>query len=221
MSRNLREETYGSILRKHIGWFDVEGNTPGQLTTILSTEVNSLNGASTESIAIMLQAAIGLITGIVLSFVYEWKISLVALGVAPFMMISAGINSKVKVGSMINIDESDSKANSMVSDSITNFATVASFGNEHLIVEKYREGLYSQLRSNIKKAHISGFLFGFSQFMQFGMYTIMFWSGAKFVEHGTEGDHLFTAIYCMMFAAIGAGQAQQHAPSAGKGIESA
>ena len=56
MSRNIREETYGSILRKHVGWFDLTENTSGQLTTILSTEVNQLNGASSESLAIMLEA---------------------------------------------------------------------------------------------------------------------------------------------------------------------
>jgi len=58
--------------------------------------------------------------------------------------------------------------------------------------------------------------------MQFGMYTILFWSGAKFVErYQVDPQKLFTAIYIMMFAAFGAGQTQQNAPSAGKGIEAA
>jgi len=61
MSRNIREECYGSILRKHVGWFDSPENTTGQLTNILSTEVNQLNGASTESISVMFQAFVGLI----------------------------------------------------------------------------------------------------------------------------------------------------------------
>jgi len=56
MSRALREECYSSILAKHVGWFDMQENTTGQLTSILSTEINTLNGASTESIGIMFQA---------------------------------------------------------------------------------------------------------------------------------------------------------------------
>ena len=222
MSRNIREEWYGSILRKHVGWFDHPENTAGQLTTILSTEVNTLNGASTESLSIMFQAFVGLVIGITLAFYYEWRISLVALGVAPFMMIAGAINSKVKAGGLISIDRSDAKINSTVSDSIINYITVSSFANEHLIIEKYKANLSEKVNKEIRKCHISGLLFGFSQFMQFAMYTILFWSGAKFVENnGVSGQDMFTAIYVMMFAAIGAGQAQQHGPSAGKGIEAA
>lgn len=51
-----------------MGWFDYPENTAGQMTTILSTEVNTLNGASTESVSIMLQAVIGLVVGTVLAF---------------------------------------------------------------------------------------------------------------------------------------------------------
>lgn len=222
MSRNIREECYESILRKQVGWFDLPENTAGQLTNILSTEVNTLNGASTESIAIMFEASIGLLCGIVLAFYYEWRISLVALGVAPIMMITAGINSKVKAGSLVNIDKSQVKTNSMVSDSIINYNTVASFAHEDILIQKYKDSLAVKLHKEVRKCYISGFIFGFSQFMQFGMYTILFWSGAKFVEkYDVNGQDLFTAIYAMMFAAVGAGQAQQFGPSAGKGVEAA
>jgi ATP-binding cassette, subfamily B (MDR/TAP), member 1 len=222
MSRNIREECYRNIFRKHVGWFDLPENTTGQLTNVLSTDVNTLNGASTESIGIMFQAMIGLITGITLALIYEWRICLVALAIAPIMMISAAINSKVKAGSLVNIDKSGAKTYSMVSDSIINYATVASFANEATLIEKFKQSLQGKLDKEIRKCYISGVLFGFSQFMQFGMYTVLFWSGAKFVEkYDINPQHLFTAIYVMMFAAIGAGQAQQHGPSAGKAIESA
>lgn len=222
MSRNIREECYRSIFRKHVGWFDLPENTTGQLTNVLSTDVNTLNGASTESIGIMFQAMVGLITGITIALVFEWRICLVALAIAPIMMISAAINSKVKAGSLVNIDKSGAKTYSMVSDAIINYATVASFANEAVLIEKFKQSLKGKLDKEIKKCYVSGALFGFSQFMQFGMYTVLFWSGAKFVEkYDVNPQHLFTAIYVMMFAAIGAGQAQQHGPSAGKAIEAA
>ena len=222
MSRNIREETYEAVLRRHIGWFDEEENTPGQINTILSTEVNTLNGASTESISTLFQAFVGLLTGVGLALFFEWRISLVALAVAPIMMASASINAKVHVSNMINTQKGDVKVNSMVSDTIVNYITVASFANESVLIEKYKNNLEIKIKRESIKCYISGFIFGFSQFMQFGMYTIMFWSGAKFVEkYNVDGQDLFTAIYIMMFAAIGAGQAQQYGPAAGKGIEAA
>jgi len=123
---------------------------------------------------------------------------------------------------MINIEREGGTTHSTVSETIINYITVASFANESLIIQKYKANLLEKVKKEIRKCHISGFLFGFSQFMQFGMYTILFWSGAKFVEnYNVKGDDLFTAIYVMMFAAMGAGQAQQHGPSAGKGVEAA
>jgi len=222
MSRNIREETYTAILRKHVGWFDSQENTPGQLNTILSTEVNTLNGASTESVAVMFQSFTGLLIGVGLALFFEWRISLVALAVAPVMMLSAAINSKVKVSDLVEGQKNEVKVNSTVSDTIVNYTTVASFANEFVLIKKYQEILSIKLKKDIMKCYISGMLFGFSQFMQFGMYTVMFWSGAKFVEkYNVNPQNLFTAIYIMMFAAIGAGQAQQHGPAAGKGIEAA
>ena len=138
------------------------------------------------------------------------------------MMISAGINSKVKAGSLINLDKSDVSVNSMVSDSIINYTTVASFANEDTIISKFKQNLSVKVNKEIKKSYVSGALFGFSQFMQFGMYAILFWSGAKFVErYGVDPQDMFTAIYVMMFSAMGAGQAQQFGPAAGKAVEAA
>ncbi|CAI2366845.1 unnamed protein product [Moneuplotes crassus] len=222
MSRNIREEAYTAILRKHVGWFDSQENTPGQLNTILSTEVNTLNGASTESVAVMFQSFTGLLVGVALAFFFEWRISLVAIGVAPIMMLSAAINTKVKASNMVVTQKGEVKVNSTVSDTIVNYTTVASFANESILIDKYQKILASKLNREICKSYISGLLFGFAQFMQFGMYTIMFWSGAKFVErYEVNPQDLFTAIFIMMFAAIGAGQAQQQAPAAGKGVEAA
>lgn len=36
---NIRRKLYGSILQKHIGWFDVKDNSSGVLTTVLASDV--------------------------------------------------------------------------------------------------------------------------------------------------------------------------------------
>jgi ATP-binding cassette subfamily B (MDR/TAP) protein 1 len=34
----MRKNLYGSILRKHIGWFDSQDNTPGVLSAAMASE---------------------------------------------------------------------------------------------------------------------------------------------------------------------------------------
>jgi ABC-type bacteriocin/lantibiotic exporter with double-glycine peptidase domain len=53
-----------------------------------------LNGVSTEGLAILVETFFALGTGIIIGFIFNWKISLVALGCTPFMMVGGAINAK-------------------------------------------------------------------------------------------------------------------------------
>jgi ATP-binding cassette, subfamily B (MDR/TAP), member 1 len=71
-----------------IAWFDNPKNNAGSLTARLSTDSQIVNGLTTTYIAITIQNMSSLISGIVIAFVYEWRTSLVALGLLPLMIIS-------------------------------------------------------------------------------------------------------------------------------------
>ena len=116
------------------------------------------------------------------------------------------------------------EANILVSDAVINHQTVASFGNEQLLVDKFKSLLKGPLEKGIAKAHYTGITYGFSQFIQFATYTILFWSAGAFMRadpFGLTGKDVFTSIFVIMFGAFAAGQAQQFGPSAGKGLKAA
>ena len=48
-------QLYMSMLRKHIGWFDHQENFPGQLTNLLSEDIQNVKGASSENIASLIE----------------------------------------------------------------------------------------------------------------------------------------------------------------------
>jgi ABC-type multidrug transport system fused ATPase/permease subunit len=98
MTKNIRHELYGKLLWKEVGWFDHKSNSPGQLTSVLATEVQTLNGVSTESMGVAMESAMGMLVGIVLGFIFCWPVALIALGISPFMMLGAMINAKVQKG---------------------------------------------------------------------------------------------------------------------------
>lgn len=92
---NMRSKLYQAILKKDMGWFDNRDNAPGILTSVLASEVQKLNGASTEGLAVIIESTVGLICGLVLGFIFSWKLSLVALGCVPFMIFGGMMNSKL------------------------------------------------------------------------------------------------------------------------------
>jgi hypothetical protein len=56
----MRDKLFKSIIYKHVGWFDSRDKAPGILTNILSEDIITLNGMTTESIAIYIEAVLGL-----------------------------------------------------------------------------------------------------------------------------------------------------------------
>lgn len=91
---NVRKQLYTAILLKHVGWHDNQDNAAGILSATLASDVQQLNGVSTEGLAVMAEAMFSLLGGIVLSFIFSWKVALVSLAIVPFMIIGSAINAK-------------------------------------------------------------------------------------------------------------------------------
>ena len=69
----------------------------------------------------------------------------------------------------------------------------------------------------IKKCHLIGFIFGFSQFVQYAVFAVLYYFGAifqrnyfndhpyAFLEVKDYSENVFIAIFAMMFGAMAAG----------------
>jgi hypothetical protein len=75
-------------LRKDIGWFDSKNRAPGILTNILTEDISSVNGLTTESLGIAVEAALGLF--------FCWQLALVVTIMSPFMVLGGLGMSKLQ-----------------------------------------------------------------------------------------------------------------------------
>ena len=94
----IRSDLYKNILVKHVGWHDHQDNSAGVLSAVLAKDVQLLNGVSSEGLAIMVEAMCSMIGGVIVAFIFEWKLSLVALAISPLMSIGAIISTKIEQG---------------------------------------------------------------------------------------------------------------------------
>ena len=53
----------------------------------------------------------------------------------------------------------------LVSDCVANYKTVASFGNDHVVLKEYKEHLERKTQSEIRAGRIFGLSWGVSQFV--------------------------------------------------------
>ena len=87
MTLKLRIMLFESILRKHIGWFDNKDRAPGVLTNIITEDISSVNGLTTEAIAILIEAFLGLVVSCGAVFIFSPSLGIVVTCLTPFMVL--------------------------------------------------------------------------------------------------------------------------------------
>jgi ATP-binding cassette subfamily B (MDR/TAP) protein 1 len=85
---NIRKALYTKLIQKHQGWYDQRENSPGILTTTLSSDAQIINGVSSEGLGSIIEAACAVTTGLVIAFLCSWRMSVVCVVTAPVALLT-------------------------------------------------------------------------------------------------------------------------------------
>lgn len=83
--------------------------------------------------------------------------------------------------------------------------------------------LQPDLNAGLRSAHCAGIIFGYSKFIENACIAIILYFGTLIMTKvdGLDGEMVFIAIFAIVFAAFGAGQASAYGPDASKAKRSA
>nr|XP_015092178.1 LOW QUALITY PROTEIN: bile salt export pump [Vicugna pacos] len=177
--QKVRKFYFRSIMRMEIGWFDC--NSVGELNTRFSDDINKINDAIADQMAIFIQRMTTSICGFLLGFYQGWKLSLVIISVSPLIGIGAAIIG-LSVSKFTDYElKAYAKAGSVADEVISSIRTVAAFGGEKREVERYEKNLVFAQRWGIRKGIVMGFFTGFMWCLIFLCYALAFWYGSKLV----------------------------------------
>mgnify|MGYP000257563118 CR=1 FL=1 len=82
----LRYTYFRSIIRQDIGFFDTHDT--GQLNTRMFGDVKKIQDGIAEKVGVAIQSLSQFIGGLIIGFVYGWKMALVILAVLPVLAVS-------------------------------------------------------------------------------------------------------------------------------------
>lgn len=97
-----------------------------------------INGLTTESLALILEAGLAVVVGLVIALCFSWRIALVCIALSPTTFLGAYIMARLqwkpKGMSTANSAEIDTyqESNALLSDIILNYRTVISFGQKNI-----------------------------------------------------------------------------------------
>ncbi|KAL4093103.1 hypothetical protein PRIC1_012092 [Phytophthora ramorum] len=225
LTSRLRGIHFSALCRQNIAFFDEKKNATGALAADLSTNATKVAMISGDSQGRVVQAAFTFVAALVISFTTgSWLLTLVMLAVFPLLIMGQVIRmNHVRHGNVLSDELADVGAHA--SEALTNIRTVVSMGMEKSTTETFMNLLEEPLASGRREARLNGVALGFSSFIVFATYSLVFWYGGKLVD---EGDITFAklirTLMAIMMSAQGVGSAasflgdSDNAVKAGKAI---
>uniref|UniRef100_A0AAR2LLM9 ATP-binding cassette sub-family B member 5 n=1 Tax=Pygocentrus nattereri TaxID=42514 RepID=A0AAR2LLM9_PYGNA len=212
-TKRIREKYFHAILHQQMAWFDT--HPIGELNTRLTDDINTINDGLGDKICIFVQFFCRFITGIIIGFIYGWKLTLVILSISPLLAGSAAAWSKVRTDEL----SAYAKAGAVAEEILVAIRTVVAFNGQKKALEKYETNLVEAKKFGVKKAVTTNVSMGLTQFFIFATYALAFWYGTKLSvdepENYTIGKVL-TVFFSVMIGAFSLGQGAPNLESIAK-----
>ncbi|XP_039649298.1 bile salt export pump [Perca fluviatilis] len=215
----VRKLYFSRVMRMEIGWFDC--TSVGELNTRMSDDINKINDAIADQVAIFLQRFTTFVCGFCIGFVKGWKLTLVIVAASPMIGVGAALMA-LFVAKLTGMElQAYAKAGAVADEVLTSIRTVAAFGGEKKEVLRYDRNLISAQRWGIRKGLIIGFFTGYMWLIIFLCYGLAFWYGSSLVVNTGEytPGTLLQVFFGVLIAAMNLGQASSclEAFAAGRG----
>jgi len=182
-ARNLRKKMFESV--QDFSFYNLDKFSSASLVTRLTTDVTNIQNAYQMIIRVAVRSPIMLFFSLLMSFSINRKLSLVFLGIAPFLVLGLYLIIKNAHPIFRTVFKTYDKLNNVVQENLRGIRVVKSFVREDYEKEKFHAVSENIFRNFSKAEKILAFN---GPLMQFSMYVSMLlisWFGAKMIVSAT------------------------------------
>ncbi|KAJ0412389.1 hypothetical protein ATCC90586_005409 [Pythium insidiosum] len=225
LTTRLRMLHFRSLCSQDIAFFDKPAHGTGALTSDLATNALKVSLVSGDSQGRLVYAVTMFIAAIFISFLTgSWLLSFILLAIFPLVIIGEVIRTRQMRNALLHTDQLG-EAGAVASQALTNVRTVMALGIEDKMCANFAATLEKPYQVGKKEAKMNGAAIGYSSFVIFATYALVFWYGGKLVHDGKISfKELLRSLMAIIMSSQGIGFAlswlgeAQHAFNAGSAI---
>ncbi|KAK6746818.1 hypothetical protein RB195_000213 [Necator americanus] len=202
----LRREFFKAILRQDITWFDK--NHSGTLATKLFDNLERVKEGTGDKLGLMIQFVAQFFGGFIVAFTYDWKLTLIMMSLAPFMIICGAFIAKLMATAATREAKKYAVAGGIAEEVLSSMRTVIAFNGQPYECERYDKALEDGKSTGIRKSLYIGLGLALTFLIMFSSYCLAFWVGTDFVFKGEMlGGNVMTVFFSVMMGSMALGQA--------------
>ncbi|KAI1757140.1 leptomycin B resistance protein pmd1 [Xylaria castorea] len=222
LTHRLREQSFRSVLRQEIAFFDMEQNSIGALTSLLTSAPNDLNGVSGPVLGGIFTFIATILGGIVLSLIIGYKLALVCTATIPFVAGFGWIRLAMLTLFAEKMKKTHQDSAAYASEAASAIRTVASLNMETRVLNHYNEILSQRSKESIKSILQASAMYAASQSITFLAIALVFWYGGHLIASGEYNvTQFFICFAALISGAQTAGIVFSYAPGMSRAFDAA
>ncbi|XP_020291871.1 multidrug resistance protein homolog 49 isoform X2 [Pseudomyrmex gracilis] len=176
----VRKMFLKAVLRQDMSWYDT--NTSTNFASRITEDLDKMKDGIGEKLGIFTYLMSSFFASIIVSFIYGWKLTLVVLSCAPFIVIATAVVAKVQSSLSALELAAYGQAGTVAEEVFSAIRTVVSFNGEEKEVKRYAEKLIPAEKTGIRRGFWSGVGGGVMWLIIYLSYALAFWYGVKLIQ---------------------------------------
>ena len=169
---------------RSVGWQEDKYNHNLPSPPRLSGDCAKVQGATGARVGSVVQGIAGVIFAIVLGLIWNWKLGLVCSLFFPLTILAVIVEQRIIIGVDSIEKQAFEQSAKLAIEAITNIRTIAGLRCEEKYVKMYVDLLAVPHKATMRNSHKRGFIFGFSQGIQYFAWGLTLWYGGYLVDIG-------------------------------------
>ena len=202
------------LLRKDTAWFDM--HPPAELPSRLQENVFKIQTAIGYKAGLFTMNMSMFVSGYILAAVRGWQLFLVTLAVVPIIAAASAVMGKSLAKYSKLAQAYYAKAGAIAEEALNAIRTVSAFNGQPFEVNRYDKACDAAKAGGIRGSRIGGIAIGCVMGAIFLGYSICFYFGGYFIEHGVTNPYsgelygpgdVMTILFSIIMSTFALGQA--------------